>query len=265
MQRDANTVLLRYRVLNEGVPSPQPIRLQVPGWAGEADKMVNGAKPQPWHCRPYSDAAVYGLELRFPGNAEYAMSREAGALVLRKDGIPLPTWQGEPFGAFSPDHYGVAFCVDIEAPTGFVLRVEPHPRFYTDRTGNVPAAIPAHIGPFWTQDLFLVFKNPLPNEFHVFSPGLPYAQAFPVPDQAKFHAELLSQRDQDARIARAARVKGHYRNIGYLWRAANECWFDNKYKRLSRAFRVGGNALVEKEVARSSERSEKEMAGSDEV
>jgi len=68
-QSGANTVTLRYRPLFEGVPAPQPIRLQVPGWAGKADKLVAGVTPQPWHCMPYVDAAVYGLELRFVDNA----------------------------------------------------------------------------------------------------------------------------------------------------------------------------------------------------
>ena len=256
MPSDTKTVSLRYRPLNERVLSPQPIRLQVPGWAGETDKMVDGARPQPWHCRPYADAAVHGLELRYPGDAEYALSREAGALVLRKNGIPLPLKDGG-FSAFSSDHYGVAFSMDIEVPSGFVLRVEPHPRFYTDRTGNVPAAIPGHIGPFWTQALFIVFKNPLFNgETHVFRPGLPYAQIFLVPEQAKYHAELMSRPDQHARSARVERVKEYASVNARFWTAKDErSLFDDKYKRLLRAYRAGGDILVEKEIPGAEERS----------
>ena len=64
MQNDAN-ISLRYRFAQRGVPSPQPIKLQVPGWAGEVDKMANGSRPQPWHCRPYTDAATYVWNLGF--------------------------------------------------------------------------------------------------------------------------------------------------------------------------------------------------------
>ena len=256
MPSDAN-ISLRYHPSGEGVPPPQPIKLQVPGWSGEADKMVDGARPQPWHCRPYTDAATYGLELRFPGPFEYALSWEAGAIVCRRDGILLPNLDGFRFGAFSPNHYGAAFCIDIEVPTGFVLRIEPHPRFYTDGTGNVPAAIPGHIGPHWTNTLFIVFRNPVLNERHVFRPGLPYAQAFLVPDQAKYHAELMSQRDQHVRSTRTNSIKKYGRDI------ARNVWtdytgrnvFDDKYKRLFRAFRAGGDALVEKEIAEAEERS----------
>ena len=255
MQSDANTVSLRYRPFNEGVPSPQPIRLRAPGWAGEADKMVTGATPQPWHCRPYADAAVYGLELRFPGNAEYEVSREADALVCRKDGILLPELDPGRFGLAGPGHYGCAFSLDFEIPTGSVLRVEAHPRFYTDRTGNVPVAIPGHIASFWTEGLFIVFKCPLFNETHVFRPGLPYAQVFLVPEQVRYYAELMSQHDQHARSARTERVWDYAKASARFWQSHDGGWFNDKYKRLYKAFRIGGDASVEKEITKPDERS----------
>jgi len=145
----------------------------------------------------------------------------------------------------------------MEVPPGFVLRVEPHPRFYTDRTGNVPAAIPGHIGPHWTRALFIVFRNPRFNELHLFRPGLPYAQAFLVPEQARYHAELISQRGQDARSAREQRVREYRQEIARnsWWDKSGSTVFDDKYKQLLRAFRAGGDASVEKAIAEAEERS----------
>jgi len=238
----------------EGVPSPQPIRLQVPGWAGEADKMANGATPQPWHCRPYADAAVYGLELVFAGNDEVTVSREADAIVFRKNGIPL-TMNDCGMNAAGPHHYAFGTNLDIEVPPGFILRVEPHPRFYTDTSGNVAAAIPGHIGPIWYDGLFIVFKNPLFNETHVFRPGLPYAQVFLVPEQARYQVELMSQHDQQVRIARRERIGEYAKATARFWQSNDGGWFNDQYKRLYKAFRLGGDALVEREITKPDERS----------
>jgi len=254
MQSDAKTVSLRYRPFYEGVPPPQPIRLEVPGWAGDADKMVDGATPQPWHCRPYADAAVYGLELRFADNAEWSVSQELDAIVFRKNGVPLHIRDIKRFAAAGKHHYGCAFSLDIEVPAGFVLRVESHPRFYTDRTGNVPAVVPGHIGPAWYDGQFIVFKNPLSNEVHRFRPGLPYAQVFLVPEQARYQAELMSLYDQHARHARRERI-GEYTTVNArFWKSKDGDWFNDTYKRLYKAHRLGGDALVEKEIVRPDER-----------
>jgi len=254
MQSETKTVSLRYRLIGEGGPSPQPIRLQVPGWAGEAEKMLTGATPQPWHCRPYADAAVYGLEILFCGCDEVTVSREADAVVFRKNGIPLTIGECG-MNTAGPHHYTFGTNLDIEVPPGLILRVEPHPRFYTDTTGNVPAAIPGHIGPVWYDGLFIVFKNPVFNgETHVFRPGLAYAQGFLVREPARYQAELMSPHDQHARNARRERILEYTMVNARFWQSKDGGWFNDRYKRLYKAFRLGGDALVEKEITRPDER-----------
>ena len=62
-------IKLKYRSLFKGL-SPKPIKLEIPGWAGEQNKHTNGDKPQPWHCPPFIEAATYGLELCYPFETE---------------------------------------------------------------------------------------------------------------------------------------------------------------------------------------------------
>ena len=60
---------LKYRTFGKGLP-PRPIRLEIPGWAGDTSKMEDGSVPQPWHCNPFVEVSTYGLELIYPYDAE---------------------------------------------------------------------------------------------------------------------------------------------------------------------------------------------------
>jgi len=40
-------------------------------------------------------------------------------------------------------HSGIQILLDLRVEKGMAIRNEPHPRFYTDRTDNVPIAVPA--------------------------------------------------------------------------------------------------------------------------
>src|SRR6516162_8331561 len=58
---------------------------------------------------------------------------------------------------------------------GFAIRVEPHPRFYTDPTNTTPIAVPALIRRWCPMIFFLVFKSPPEGGAHIFRPGEPFA------------------------------------------------------------------------------------------
>ena len=40
-----------------------------------------------------------------------------------------------------PQFYTFATSIDIQAPPGYVLQIQPHPRFFTDTTGTVPLSL----------------------------------------------------------------------------------------------------------------------------
>ncbi|HYH79409.1 MAG TPA: hypothetical protein VEX86_06420, partial [Longimicrobium sp.] len=162
---------LGYRAWNQAQP-PRRIKLSIPGWAGDDVPAADGARPQPWHCRPFVDAASYGVELVYGFETECRVNRDAGG-EIHFDGdfsgeIARAKEAGQefaiPFGTFAPHHYGMTSALDVMPPPGHVLRIEPHPRFFTDTTGTVAAAVPGHIERFWPRMFFVVFKSPAPGE-----------------------------------------------------------------------------------------------------
>lgn len=236
---------LRFRS-GYGAPPPRRIRLAVPGWAGEEVKRRDGAAAQPWHCQPFAEGAGYGVELLYPYPHECRVSRGEHGAVFEGDfsamtaaGIPAP------FGAFAAGHYGMATALDLLPPPGYSLRLGPHPRFFTDETGEVPLALPGHLQRFWPRQFFAVFRTPPPGGVHVFRPGEPYAQLLLVPTEQHYRVEPMppeqaaDRADQDRQAA----------TLGYflakrLWRSDRGNWFDDRYKQLFRVFRRGGLAAV---------------------
>src|SRR5581483_5793386 len=116
----------------KGLP-PRQIRLQIPGWAGDSHDHGDGAKPQPWHCPPWVDGSTYGLELIYPFDTECHVVNDNGEIKFIGDFSPeQPTGiKFPPFMTFAPGHYGYTSALDIQVPDDHVLRIEPHPRFYT--------------------------------------------------------------------------------------------------------------------------------------
>lgn len=233
---------LRYRTVY-GAPPPRRIRLDVPGWAGPSTAHGEGAPAQPWHCQPFVDGATYGLELLYPYPSECTVCNEDDqisfrgplAAMMEEAGIP------HPFGVFAAGHYGMATALDLLPPPGYALRLGPHPRFFTDRTGDVPIAVPGHLRRFWPRQFFAVFRAPEPGTSHVFRPGEPYAQLLLVPETETYDVipmepELDGDRaHQDRQVALYAFLLAKR-----LWRSDTGHLFDDKYKQLLRIYRQGG-------------------------
>ncbi|HSU15727.1 MAG TPA: hypothetical protein VLK66_16580 [Longimicrobium sp.] len=244
---EARRIELKYRAWNRAQP-PRRIRMAIPGWAGELQPAEDGATPQPWHCRPFADASTYGIELVYAFETECRVTREDGA--IRFDGdfsgeIARAAERGEkvevPFGAFAPHHYGMTTAIDILPPPGHVLRVEPHPRFFTDTTGEVPAAVPGHIERFWPRMFFAVFKAPRPGETHVFRPGEPFAQLLVVPASAGYTLTPMEEEEAEERRTQEQQVSSlKWLLAKHIWRADSGLWFDDTYKQLQRIHRASG-------------------------
>jgi hypothetical protein len=230
-----------------GAPPPRRIRLAIPGWAGASSQSGDDAPAMPWHCQPFVEGATYGLELIYPYAAECRVTRaESGGAHFEGDftemmagGLP------HPFGVFARGHYGMSTALDLLPPPGYALRLGPHPRYFTDETGEVPLALPGHLQRFWPRQFFAVFKVPPHGTVHVFRPGEPYAQLLLIPTETQYRiepmdAELVQDRaNQDRQIT----------VLGYLlskriWRSDLGHWFDDKYKRLQRLFRRRGLEAV---------------------
>jgi hypothetical protein len=101
---------------------------------------------------------------------------------------------GGEFAAFAPReasrYYLFNTRLDLLPPPGYVLRTEPHPRFFTDETGTVPAALIGHVQNEWyPRLLYVVFPAPRPGQRHVFRKGEPFAQVLFVPQAMTLEAQ----------------------------------------------------------------------------
>jgi hypothetical protein len=238
---------LKYRAWNRAQP-PRRIRLPIPGWAGEQVPAEDGARPQPWHCRPFVDAATYGIELVYAFETECRVTRDGDAIRFEGDfsaEIARAAERGErvevPFGTFAPLHYGMTTALDVLPPPGYALRIEPHPRFFTDATGTVPCAVPGQIERFWPRMFFAVFKAPRPGETHVFRTGEPFAQLLVVPSQATYGLSPMEADEAEDRRTQDHRMSSlQWLVAKHIWKADNGLWFDDKYKQLLRIYRASG-------------------------
>lgn len=250
-------ILIKYRTWYQGQP-PKPIKLQIPGWAGEPNDHTNGDKPQPWHCIPFVEGSTYGLELYYPFDTECHVSIKDGKVCFDGDfteeslkcpNVPLP-----PFLSFSPGHFGMTSALDIKVPAEYVLRLEPHPRFYTDETNTVPCCIPGHLQTeWWSKIFFVVFKNPIPNQTIIFRKGEPFGQILIVPKKINYeiqemtNAEILERSLFDTKIEKYA--KNIAKNDWHDYKGNN---FDDKYKVLGALFSKGGMDAINQYIDKKS-------------
>ena len=264
------TIEIKYRTWYKGIPL-KPIRLEIPGWAGDSHGHKDGDKPQPWHCVPFVEGSTYGLELIYPFEVECHVKNIGGKTVFEGDWHIEQTpndIQFPPFLTFAPGHFGFTSSMDIEAPPDHVIRLEPHPRFYTDTTGTVPLAVVGHIqSEWWPKIFFVVFKSPLPGQEYIFRKGEPYAQILVLPRRLSYSVKEMTQKEKDLRLRRDHYISQHRTKI------AKNSWFDHlnnnfddKYKVLSQIYTREGvegvdRFLAEIEAKTKSETEEKKEAG----
>jgi len=248
-------LIVKYRSLDGG-PPPRPIRLQIPGWSGKDKNHGDGAAAQPWHCPPFVEASTYGHELLYPYKSECIVRRVGGKVVFEGDFSEEGWMIGEngeyvtgdqekkntpPMMCFADGHYGMSGNYDIEPPEGYVVRTEPHPRFYTDNTGTVPCLVPGHIQRWWSRIFFVVFKAPIEGETHIFRHGEPYGQILIVPQRNPSSFVPFSDEERMKRESMDRRIGEHGSKMASKkWSDSNGLSFDDKYKVLSSAYAKGG-------------------------
>lgn len=251
---------IRYRTAHKGLP-PQPIRIKMPGWGGSAAmKMENGSEPQPWHCPPFVEGATYGLELVYHYETECHVINDKGDVRFEWDYGKEPGGIAGPdeFGLFAPKpakFYSFGTSVDLKAPPGFVLRTQPHPRFFTDDTGTVPLAVVGHVQTeWWAKKLFVVFRVPPPGHRHIFRKNEPYVQLLFVPDRIEYEISRMDpeeeagrrQLDDDINLSKPYIAK-------HVWHNPAGSEFSDHYKVLSRAYARAGLEEVEQIVRKAVE------------
>jgi len=226
---------VQYRLVNPKL-NPRRTRLEVPGWAGEPEPRADGSHEYPWHCIPFSEAVRAGIELCYPHAAELRVSIRDGEFAFETDSAGPPDPEGEepPFRSFGREYYTYQILIDLKVPAGLAIKLETHPRFYTDTTGTVPIAVPAILRHWWPMIYFVVFKAPAEGQTHIFRPGEPFIQVSVVqaddklvlaemPEEEAAERELQSQRIYASRSTLSADSQ---------WTSSTNTVFDGTYRRL---------------------------------
>jgi hypothetical protein len=229
-------VKLRYQ---ERGLRPRRTKLEIPGWGGERQPRADGSTEQVWHCLPFTEGAQYGIEFFYPYANELRVMTREGKLHLEGDFGPDPEtgvlWP--PFRNFGDRFYTYQLLLDVNPGEGWAIRTEPHPRFYADRTGTVPIAVPALVRNWWPMLFFMVFKSPSEGQTHIFRPGEPMAQIIFVPEENNFDLADMTEEEAADRELRSRRI---YQARSTLaadthWKSSTNTAFDGIYRHMLRA------------------------------
>jgi len=244
-------ISLKYRTWYNGKP-PRQTHMQIPGWSGQPNNHTDGDVPQPWHCTPFLEGSTYGLELLYAFDTECHVKMVNGELQFlgdfEKEKSKVPSENAiPPFKTFAPGHFGMTSCLDILVPDGYVLRLEPHPRYFTDETYTVPLLVPGHINsPMWPKIFFVVFKNPMPGQTYIFRKDEPYGQILVVPRKVLYDIQPMTHSEQLARAAIDDIIVKYSKTIcSNNWRDNLGNNFNDKYKMLNQLYvRKGKDAVI---------------------
>jgi hypothetical protein len=233
--------MLKYR-LHGNRPAPRPIKLAVPGWAGDPERRGDGSHEQPWHCVPYSESACYGIEVLYPFDQELRVTRFRGRVRLDAAwGEPAdPQMMWPPFRPFGRDYYSYQLSLDLEAPPGWAVRLEPHPRYFTDATDTTPLAVPALIrSEWWPMTYFCIFKAPPKGATHIFRKGEPFLSAILIPSEPELELMPMDEAEAAERELKARRLAASRDHLaaGTRWLSRTNTVFDGTYRQLYRAAR----------------------------
>lgn len=258
LQAEAPPLELRWRS-SFGAPPPRRIRLEIPGWSGQSVRPADGATAQPWHCHPFVEGATYGLELVYPYESETRVHVDEDGRIRFEGGLGeemKAKGLNHPFGVFARGHFGMDTRLDLLPPPGYALRLGPHPRFFTDTTGEVPLALPGHLQRFWPRQFFAVFRAPPAGTTSVFRHGEPYAQLLLVPVGQAVRVEPMEPEQAADRGRQEQQVAGlSYFLSRRLWKSSGGIWFGDKYRQLLRIFRAGGLDAVRRHLQELQDRT----------
>jgi hypothetical protein len=227
--------LIKFRSVNPGL-RPRRTLLEVPGWAGEPDTRQTGARAQPWHCIPFTEAARWGVEVPYPHLDDMRVSARNGEVQFEGEfgEEEEPDARRPPFNSFGHGYYSYQLLLDLQIEPGLALKVETHPRFFTDTTGTVPIAVPAILHHWWPMISFVVFKTPAPGQTHVFRPGEPMLAISIVQPEDKLEVIPMDEEEAAARELIAQRIRATRATLSADTRSTSttDTVFDGTYRRL---------------------------------
>jgi len=227
--------MLKYRVTEPGL-APRRTKLQVPGWSGQPEPRADGSQEYAWHCVPFSECAKYGVEVFYPYERELRVTTKDGRLVFDADFQPdaIDGRMTPPVRTFGDLYYTYQLLLDFKPEPGFAMKIEPHPRFYTDATYTTPIAVPALIRAWWPMWYFIVFMAPPEGKTHVFRKDEPFAQFTMIPEECEFELVPMSEEEAAEREMQSRRIYDSRETLSKdsKWTSATDTIFDATYRRI---------------------------------
>ena len=163
------------------------------------------------------------------------------SLRPRRTKLEVPGWAGEqePQADGSMPYYTYQLLLDLKVEALFAIKVETHPRFYTDTTGTAPIAVPAVIRHWWPMIFFVVFKTPAEGQTHIFRPGEPFMQVTIVQADETFDLVEMTEEEAAERELQSRRIYASRSTLSAdtQWTSASDTVFDGTYRRLFGAAR----------------------------
>jgi hypothetical protein len=230
VQRRRNMLTVKYRSFHANL-IPRRTKLDVPGWAGQPEPRTDGSHEYPWHCIPFAEAARSGIELTYPHDSEMHVSMHNGSAYFETKPADAPR---PPFRTFGKEYYTYQVSLDLKVEPGFAIKMETHPRFYTDTTGTVPIAVPAMVRHWWPMIYFVVFKTPSQGQTHIFRPGEPFMQLTIIPADTKFELVPMPAEEAAERELQSERIYASRSTLSAdtRWTSSTKTIFDGTYRRI---------------------------------
>lgn len=230
---------VKYRIIEPRL-APRKTKLEMPGWGGKPEPRRDGSHEQAWHCMPFTEGAQYGIEIFYPYDNELHVTQQDGQVVLTGDFGPNPSTgiQWPPFRTFGENYYTYQLLLDLQVADDMAVRTEPHPRFYTSPSDDVPLAVPALLRTsWWPMISFVVFKAPPPGVTHVFRPGEPMMQFIFIPAEPQFELAPMNEEEAAEREMRGRRIHASRDTLAKdsTWTSSTNTVFDGTYRHILRA------------------------------
>jgi hypothetical protein len=226
---------VKYRLVDQRL-RPRQTKLEVPGWAGQREPRKNGSREYAWHCVPFSESTRYGIEIFYPFDNELRVTTRDGRLLLEGDFGPDPETglQWPPFRSFGDQYYTYQVLLDLKVEDSLAIRIEPHPRFYTDQTDTVPIAVPALLRNWWPMMNFALFKSPGEGRTHIFRRNEPFAQIIIIPAESEFELVEMGEEEAAERELQSRRIHESRETLSgnTHWISSTSTVFDGTYRHL---------------------------------
>ena len=233
---------VKFRLVNPGL-QPRRTKLEMPGWAGKPAPRTDGSHEYAWHCAPFTEGAQYGIEIFYPYQNELHVSKQNGQWIFDGDFGPAPesdlAWP--PFRKFGDEYFTYQLLLDLKVGPEWAVRTEPHPRFYTSDSDDVPTAVPALLRTsWWPMISFVIFKAPPEGRTHIFRPGEPFMQILFVPGEVHFELVPMDEEEAAERELRGRRIHASRDTLGKdsTWTSSTDTVFDATYRRILRVARA---------------------------